>query len=196
VEKVLEGANRIQKLTRDLVSYGRPSSEEPEPLQLNDLLAQGLSFCEHILRKHDVEVSQELNRELPLILGIRNQLLQVLINLVTNACQAMEGGGQLTLTTRFGPGDTIEFAVADTGVGIPAKDLQRIFEPFFTTKSAGVGTGLGLSIVSRIVEHHRGAILVDSQPGAGATFTVRLPARGAPPGPAPAAGAPGGQEGE
>jgi two-component system, NtrC family, sensor kinase len=194
VEKVLEGARRIQKLTRDLVSYGRPSSEEPEPLQINDLVAQGLSFCEHILRKHDVEVGQELHRELPLILGNRNQLLQVLINLVTNACQAMEGGGQLTLTTRPGPDGTVEFLVADTGVGIPAKDLQRIFEPFFTTKSAGVGTGLGLSIVSRIVEHHRGTILVESPPGAGAVFTVRLPARAELPGAPPQATEPGGQE--
>ncbi|HOX42100.1 MAG TPA: ATP-binding protein [Myxococcota bacterium] len=194
LEKVLEGAHRIQKLTRDLVSYGRPSSEEPEPLQLNDLVAQGLSFCEHIIRKHDVEVSQDLCRELPLIQGNRNQLLQVLINLVTNACQAMEGGGQLGLTTRPGPGETVEFLVADTGVGIPAKDLQRIFEPFFTTKSAGVGTGLGLSIVSRIVEHHRGTICVDSEPGAGATFSVRLPARPSPPEAPPPAGETDGQE--
>jgi len=190
VEKVLEGARRIQKLTRDLVSYGRPSAEEPEPLQLNDLVAQGLSFCEHIIRKHDVEVGQELGRDLPSILGNRNQLLQVLINLITNACQAMEGGGELSIGTRLGPGEVLELSVSDTGTGIPTRDLQRIFEPFYTTKTAGVGTGLGLSIVSRIVEHHRGTILVESQPGEGATFTVRLPARAAPaglPGPSGAA---------
>jgi PAS domain S-box-containing protein len=175
LDKVLEGARRIQKLTRDLVTYGRPSSEEPEPLQLNDLVAQGLSFCEHIIRKHEVDVSQDLARDLPGLVGNRNQLLQVIINLVTNACQAMEGGGGLHLSTRRAAGETVELVVADTGPGIPARDLARIFEPFFTTKGAGEGTGLGLSIVSRIVEHHRGVILVDSAAGAGASFTLRLP---------------------
>ncbi len=176
MEKIQEGAGRIQKLTRDLVSYGRPSAEEPEPLALNELLAQGLSFCEHTIRKHEVVVSTDLADDLPSLVANRTQLLQLVINLITNACHAMEGGGELTLTTRPAEQDCVIFTVADTGCGIVEKDLERVFEPFFTTKSAGQGTGLGLSIVARIVEHHRGEIQVDSTPGQGTSFRIRLPA--------------------
>jgi two-component system NtrC family sensor kinase len=174
-EKILKGAKRIQKLTRDLVSYGKPSSEEPEPLQLNDLIAQGLSFCEHTIGKHDVRVSVDLDSGLPLMNGNRTQLLQLIINLVTNACQAMDGGGELTLNTKIWEDSALLLTVSDTGVGIPERDLKRIFEPFYTTKTNGEGTGLGLSIVSRIVEHHRGKIDVASTPGEGTIFKIQLP---------------------
>ena len=176
VEKIVEGAGRIQKLTRDLVSYGRPSAEEPEPLAINDLVAQGLSFCEHTIRKHDVLVNRELADELPVLTANRTQILQLIINLVTNACQAMDGGGALSMSTRALDPNKVELLVADTGTGIQPKDVNRVFEPFFTTKSAGQGTGLGLSIVSRIVEHHRGEISLESTPGVGTAFTIHLPA--------------------
>ncbi len=174
MEKVQEGAARIQKLTRDLVSYGRPSSEEPEMLQLNELVAQGLSFCEHTISQHEVIVRAELTEDLPMLLANRTQVLQLIINLVTNACHAMEGGGELTLSTRV-EGDNIVMVIADTGTGISPKDAEHIFEPFYTTKSAGKGIGLGLSIVSRIIEHHRGEIHLQSKPGQGTTFTIKLP---------------------
>lgn len=177
-EKILEGAQRIQKLTRDLVSYSRPASEEPEPLEFNEVVEQGLSFCEHIISKHDVRLTRELGQNLGRTLGNRNRLLQVVINLITNACQAMEGGGELAVSTRR-EGEWIVLGVVDTGVGIPEKDLEHIFEPFFTTKKPGEGTGLGLSIVARIVEHHRGSIRVKSQPGHGTSFEVWLPVQGA-----------------
>jgi PAS domain S-box-containing protein len=174
-EKILKGAKRIQKLTRDLVSYGKPSSEEPEPLQINDLVAQGLSFCEHTIGKHDVRVNVDLDTELPLLNGNRTQLLQLIINLVTNACQAMDGGGELNLNTKASEDSSLLLTVSDTGMGIPERDLKRIFEPFYTTKTDGEGTGLGLSIVSRIVEHHRGKIDVASTPGEGTVFKIQLP---------------------
>jgi len=174
MEKILEGARRIQKLTRDLISYGRPSSEEPEPLMFNELIDQGLSFCEHTIRKFDVRVSTDLADDLPGMTGNRNQLLQLIINLITNACQAMEGGGELTLNTRMEKPGGLLFSVADTGSGIAEKDKERIFEPFYTTKRDGEGTGLGLSIVSRIVEHHRGRVEVESFPGEGTTFKIRI----------------------
>jgi PAS domain S-box-containing protein len=174
VEKILKGAKRIQKLTRDLVSYGKPSAEEPEPLQFNDLVAQGLSFCEHIIGKHDVCVNVALDVSLPLLNGNRTQLLQLIINLVTNACQAMAGGGELSINTKMFANDALLFTVSDTGTGIPERDLKRVFEPFYTTKTNGEGTGLGLSIVSRIVEHHRGKIDVESTTGEGTVFKIQL----------------------
>ncbi len=178
MEKIREGAERIQKLTRDLVSYGRPSSELHEILNLNELVAQGLSFCEHTVRKHDVLVHSDLATDLPPLVANRTQLLQLIINLITNACHAMEGGGELTLSTISTDGTTAQLTVSDTGTGISEKDLKRVFEPFFTTKSAGKGTGLGLSIVSQIVEHHRGEIDVESTLGRGTSFRVRLPLGG------------------
>lgn len=90
----------------------------------------------------------------------------------------MEGGGQLTITTRPCEQERLLLSVADTGIGIPTRNLTRIFEPFFTTKGAGQGTGLGLSIVARIVEYHRGEIQVYSSPGAGSTIDIRLPLKG------------------
>jgi signal transduction histidine kinase len=174
MERILEGARRIQKLTRDLVSYGRPSSEEPESLQFNDLITQGLSFCEHTIRKFDVCVNTDLLEDLPEIVGNRTQLLQLIINLVTNACQAMKGGGELSLSTNIKNSRALVLTVSDTGSGIPARDLKRIFEPFYTTKTDGEGTGLGLSIASRIIEHHRGRIDVTSAPGEGTTFVIHL----------------------
>ena len=174
VRKILEGANRIQKLTRDLVSYSRPAEEEPEMVDLNEVVRQGMSFCEHTIRKCDIVANIELGNDLPPLMAIRNQLLQVVINLVTNACQAMEGGGELTVSTAR-QGDNLVLQVADTGVGIPEKNLSRLFEPFFTTKKSGQGTGLGLSIVARIVEHHRGRIKVESSSGKGTVFDITLP---------------------
>ncbi|MBN2495063.1 MAG: PAS domain-containing protein [Deltaproteobacteria bacterium] len=173
--KIMEGAQRIQKLTRDLVSYGRPSAEEPEPIAFNDLVAQGLSFCEHTIRKHDVRVIQDLAPNIPMLVANRSQILQLLINLITNSCQSMEGGGELTVATSIAKPDVVGVSISDTGSGIPERDLERIFEPFYTTKSAGKGTGLGLSIVRRIVEHHRGRISVTSTQGVGSCFQVELP---------------------
>jgi two-component system, NtrC family, sensor kinase len=178
MKRILEGAGRIQKLTRDLVSYGRPSSEEPEELNFNELIGQGLSFCEHTIRKYDVRVSTDLCPTGTKMVANRSQLLQIIINLITNACQAMEGGGELALSTKVEKQETMIFVVADTGGGIPERDLQHIFEPFYTTKKSGQGTGLGLSIVSRIIEHHRGTIDVSSSPGEGTTFEIRLKIEG------------------
>ncbi len=173
-KKIMVGAGRIQKLTRDLISYGRPSSEEPESLQFNELVAQARSFCEHTIRKHEVCVKSDLQDALPNMIGNRTQLLQLIINLITNACQAMAGGGELSLSTGLNQKGMMTFMVSDTGSGIPVKEQERIFEPFYTTKTDGEGTGLGLSIVSRIVEHHRGTARVSSGPGEGTTFEIEL----------------------
>jgi len=174
MQRILEGARRIQKLTRDLVSYSRPSTDEPEALDINEVVDQGLSFCEHTISKYDVRVNRDLADNLPALTGIRNQLLQMVINLITNACQAMEGGGELSLTTR-NRGREVMLQVSDTGVGIAERDMDRLFEPFFTTKQSGQGTGLGLSIVARIIEHHRGRVEVTSRRGEGTTFEIHLP---------------------
>lgn len=176
LEKILEGSNRILKCARDLVNYAKPSGEQIDVLSLNDIIEQSISFCEHVLGKTSTILNKKLASELPPFYGVQDQLQQVAINLITNACQALpSNGGEISIRTFVsGPG-TISFEVEDSGVGIKDSDLPHIFEPFFTTKMPGDGTGLGLSIVKRVVDFHKGHISVFSQPGKLTSFCITLP---------------------
>jgi two-component system NtrC family sensor kinase len=123
-----------------------------------------------------VRIVQELDSDLPLINADPNRLNQVLVNLIINAVDAMEGKGTLTLRTFQQPlVKKIVLEVIDTGMGIPSENLSKIFEPFFTTKEVGKGTGLGLSTVYGIVQEHGGTIEVQSTVGKGTTFTIKFP---------------------
>jgi signal transduction histidine kinase len=175
--KVVEGAARIQKLTRDLMSYARPSGE-PEWVNVNEVVRQALTFCEHVVKRAEANVELKLADELPKVHAIRAQLHQVLINLITNACHAQTApGGHVALTTTLVEGGrAVRVSVADDGVGITALDRDRVFEPFFTTKKDGKGTGLGLSIVKNIVEGHGGTVTFEGGlNGAATTFVITLP---------------------
>jgi signal transduction histidine kinase len=112
--------------------------------------------------------------ELPRVSCAPQQIKQVFLNLVLNAGQALDGEGTIRLATRFGGGD-VTASVEDDGPGIPPEIIDRIFDPFFTTKKIGEGTGLGLGIAYQIVRSHGGEIRVESEPGGGARFEVRLP---------------------
>ena len=105
-----------------------------------------------------------------------SRLNQIFINLITNAVQAMNGEGELRLSTSS-RGDWVEVVIEDTGCGIPEENLSKIMDPFFTTKPVGKGTGLGLSIVHQIVQEHEGQLLIDSRVGVGSRFTLGLPVR-------------------
>jgi two-component system, NtrC family, sensor kinase len=175
-KKVVEGASRIQKLTRDLMSYARPSGEV-ELVYANDVVRQALVFCEHVIKRADAVVELRLAEGLPRVRAIRAQLHQVLINLLTNACHALPAPDQIVrVTTSLTlDGKALLIEVADTGVGVDEQDRPHVFEPFFTTKKEGKGTGLGLSIVKNIVEGHGGTITFDSQVGRGTQFFMTLP---------------------
>ena len=174
--KIVEGAGRIQKLTRDLMSYARPSGEY-EWVFLNDVVRQALVFCEHIVRRGEGEVTLALGEELPRVHAIRAQLHQVLINLITNAIHALPPlGGKVAIGTEIVDGGrAVQVRVSDTGAGIGALERAHVFEPFFTTKKDGKGTGLGLSIVKNIVEGHGGQVRFESELGMGTTFFITLP---------------------
>ena len=173
LRKILESGQRILRFTRDLTSYARPAKERPEPVQLNALLDTAVGYCEHVVTQARVSVERDYG-ELPMLSGVKANLLQVFVNLITNACHAMQGGGQVSLRTRR-EGREVVVWVKDTGSGISPEHLSRIFEPFFTTKTEGKGTGLGLSIVQRIVEKHGGQLRVESELGRGTLFTLRFP---------------------
>jgi PAS domain S-box-containing protein len=175
LSRIVEAAERIQSFTKDLVTYARPSGEEPVLVQIGELIDRTLSFCEHLIGEYAADVSVDVHRDIRPIYGIRGQLEQVLVNLLTNSCHALPAdGGAITITARPKGDDRVEIRFADTGCGIPAEHLDQIFEPFFTTKDHGEGTGLGLSIVRNIIVNHDGGISVESDPGRGTTFTITL----------------------
>jgi two-component system NtrC family sensor kinase len=127
---------------------------------------------------HNIEVVRQFGADVPEVVVDPSLMQQVFMNLIINAAEAMPDGGQLRVTTRVDPAEKmVEVEFSDTGHGIAQADMERIFDPFFTTKAVGHGTGLGLAISFGIVKEHRGTISVESEPGKGTTFSVRLPLR-------------------
>lgn len=179
LEIIDKEVERCSRIVDGLLDFSRPKTKAKAAASLNALVTDALSLLKHHQRFKRFQVVEQLDPELPSVTGNAEQLTQVVMALVLNAMDAMEQGGQLTLRTRrdrLRPGDVV-LEVQDTGSGIPRDEQTKIFEPFYTTKPPGRGTGLGLSICYGIVEDHRGRIEVDSAPGRGATFRVRLPAR-------------------
>ena len=178
LERIVEAADRILRFTRDLVVYARPASEDPRLLPVHEVVDQAVVFCEHVVTEYDVTIEKSYAEAPPPVYGVRGQLHQVFINLITNACHAMagSGGGRLQLRTEATQ-EHVSIHVADEGEGIPPERVAEIFEPFVSTKAEGEGTGLGLSIVRNIVHQHGGTIDVVSVSGQGAEFIIRLPTR-------------------
>jgi two-component system NtrC family sensor kinase len=174
VDKEVE---RCTQIVSGLLDFSRPKGKAKQTVQLNTVVEDALFLLKHHKSFAQLVVTRELDPSLPTMAANAEQLIQVLMALMLNALDAMEGGGRLTLRSgrsRTRP-DELYLEVADTGVGIPRAQLTQIFEPFFTTKPPGRGTGLGLSISYGIVREHGGRIEVESQPGQGSLFRVVLP---------------------
>jgi signal transduction histidine kinase len=169
---IREGADRTRKIVRDLRVFARGDDDVRQPVDLHEELESSLTLLGHLLR--DRVVVERKYVDLPAVECLRSQIDQVLLNILANAAQAIEGPGRITIETRREDGWAV-VAVGDTGPGIAPDVIGRIFDPFFTTKPVGEGSGLGLSISYEIVKKHGGEVGVESAPGAGATFTVRLP---------------------
>lgn len=185
LEIIRRESNRAAKLVSDLRLFARDTQEsenERVAVELNEIVEHVLKVRRYSLETGNVEVVRELSPEVPAVLATRGEIEQVLINLIVNAEQAMDGcPGVRRLTVRTRPTATgAEVMVTDSGRGIPTRVQERIFDPFFTTKAPGDGTGVGLSLVHSIVAEHGGTIHVESRPGAGATFRVHLPAAAVP----------------
>ncbi|HZY04878.1 MAG TPA: ATP-binding protein [Anaeromyxobacteraceae bacterium] len=179
LRRIREAGERLERFSRDLVTYARPSPDKAEPVDLVALLVQAARMCDPALREAGGRVMTRFDGGVPVIRGVKASLLQVFVNLVTNAAQALSQGGTITLGLAAA-GDGVAVRVTDDGRGMTPEVRRRVFEPFFTTKPGGSGSGLGLSIVQGIVARHGGAITVDSDPGQGTTVTVLLPRQ--PPG--------------
>ena len=178
---------RIDAMLRELLDFSRPSPKKHVPIEVNELVSETTSFFSHQTLMTSVSLDTILEENAGMVWADANQLKQVLINLMFNACDAMEAGGRLRVVTRRAPApdtgkslvhgqrqECIEISVSDTGRGIQASELSKIFDPFYTTKAPGQGTGLGLAISLRIIEAFHGSIAVESFEGKGSTFTIRL----------------------
>jgi len=170
-------ARRAARIVQNLLEFSRPASPQKKPVDLNSIIERTLQLHEHSLRRNNVEVDFRPQPDLPGVVGDANQLIQVFLNLVTNAEQAIrevrESGRIQIRFARLGSRVSITFQ--DDGVGIRPEAVPRLFDPFFTTKRPGGGTGLGLSICLSIIREHGGTIEAEALPAGGSAFTVYLP---------------------
>jgi len=172
LERSREGTTRVKKIVQDLRTFSRMDQAELQDADLHEEIERTLRLMEPRF-KNDIAVEKEFG-DIPRVKCYVGQLNQVFLNLLMNACDAIERDGTVRITTRPIPdGVCLEFE--DDGPGIPEDVRSRIFDPFFTTKPVGVGTGLGLSLSHGIIERHGGRIWVESEPGDGTTFHIELP---------------------
>ena len=172
VKETIEGAERIKKIIQDLRIFAHPAEGDMVLGDLRVCMERAIEILTNSL-KYRIKLVKEYG-DIPLVCFSEQQMLQVFVNIVANAEQAIRGEGAITIRT-FARGEYVYVEVKDTGAGILPEHLPKIFDPFFTTKTVGQGTGLGLSLTHSIIEKHRGMIFVESKPDEGATFTVKIP---------------------
>ena len=184
INQIIQASQKARDLVRQILTFSRKMQADLQPLDLNQKILHAISILERTIPKM-VEISTDLDPELPPINADPVQIEQVLINLASNAADAMPEGGSLVFKTAEsckeipglpGPGnDYVLLEVKDSGDGMDPDTMEKIFDPFFTTKEVGKGTGLGLSTVFGIIKEHQGHIACQSRPGQGASFFIRLP---------------------
>ena len=178
-------SKRCGELMKGLLAFARQAPPQHAMTQLNMIVERARALVAHQYELAQIELQIALDPALPEISCDPDQVQQVLIILLANACDAVGHGGSVRVTTRAMPGgDGVAFSVRDTGPGIPEELQTQIFEPFFSTKDDQHRTGLGLAVARGIVERHGGTITVESRPGEGAEFLVHLPLSAAPEHPA------------
>ena len=182
LETVYGESQRASKIVQNLLSFARTREPERRPVDVRSVVERACHLKEYDLRKHAIELRTHFQEELPLILGDEQQLTEVMLNLLTNAEQAIastEQPGVVTVSCDKSDG-LVLITVADDGPGIPPEVLGRVFEPFFTTKDVGGGTGLGLSVCQGIIREHEGELWAESTLGGDTTFSITLPVPQAP----------------
>lgn len=173
---VIEDANRCKEIVKNLLAYSRQTNPSKKIISITDLVEKSMILIRDPMMLNNIAIQKTLSDQMILINSDKEQLTQVIINLVLNAAAAMEGGGTLTLRTyRDSNRKKACLEVSDTGCGIPEENVERIFDPFFTTKEPGKGTGLGLSTGYGIIKENGGNISVKETGPKGTTFLVELP---------------------
>lgn len=175
IKRILRDAQRCSDTVKELLEFARQTKSEMVNLDINKSISRTLFLLESQTLFHNIEIKCHYDGELPLVPADSQQLNHVFMNIILNAADAMDGSGQLTVTTgRVIDQKKVFIEIEDTGSGIPDHVLPHIFEPFFTTKEEGKGTGLGLSMVYGIIENHGGTITAESRAGKGTKFRIEL----------------------
>jgi signal transduction histidine kinase len=163
---------RIQGTLRELVTFSRPASDQRGRVAVREVIGEALAIAKFYKGGKTRDIAVGVPDDLPPLVGVRDQFVQVVFNLVLNAIDATGKGGRIEVAASA-DGDLVCLSVTDDGTGIDPAHRERLFRPYFTTKRHG--TGLGLFVIRRIVEAHGGTVAVESEPGKGATFRVTLP---------------------
>jgi len=175
LDTIIESVERCSKITRQLLSFGRHTGTNPEPLTLETVLNEVLVFLTKEAEFRKINVDIDLAPALPKVVCDRGKLQQILLNIINNAFSAISPGGMVKISGAYTNGRDVALTIEDNGCGISEKDLKDIYEPFFSTKVGQGGTGLGLSITYGLVQEMGGHIEVASRVGQGTTFIVFLP---------------------
>jgi signal transduction histidine kinase len=171
---MLQAAEHIGAVVRGLLDFSRTAPKQTVVLDVRDVLAKALHLSAFQIEKNHIELQESLPADAVWVCGDEAQLVQVVVNVVLNAIDAMPRGGILRVALRRHGGRAV-LSVRDDGVGIAPEHLSRVFEPFFTTKGIGKGTGLGLAVTQAIIHEHEGRVVIHSSPGAGSEVQIRLP---------------------
>jgi signal transduction histidine kinase len=171
----ISGLGELTEMAQSLKDFSRLDRAPIASFDVNAGIEKTLVIAKNIV-KHKATVTKHYG-EIPEIQCSPSQINQVFLNIITNAAQAIEGQGEITITTKLYDPERVAISIADTGCGIPKENLSKIRDPFFTTKDVGTGTGLGLSIVDEIIRSHYGELQIESEIGKGSTFTVILPVK-------------------
>ena len=175
LERIESAIDYCTGIIRGLLDFARQSEPLLRPVTINRAIDKAMSLVGHQAKMKRIEVVREESENLTLVVADFNQLVQVIINLVVNAVQAMNEGYRLDIRTS-NDNDWVRISVHDTGCGIPGENMDKLFTPFFTTRDEVKGVGLGLAVSYGIIERHGGRIEVESEVGKGSTFTIFLPA--------------------
>ncbi|MBU1099090.1 MAG: PAS domain S-box protein [Bacteroidetes bacterium] len=171
---IKENIDRISKIVRELVDFSRPPSQEKSLTELTDVIKTAIGIVKYDKRVKDVKFRNDLVDDLPMIKIVPDQLLQVFVNIMINALDAIKGKGSIFVKSYFDE-HNVYFEITDDGCGMTQDVIDRIFDPFYTTKEVGKGTGLGLSVSYGIVRRSMGEIKVKSKIDEGSTFVIKLP---------------------
>ncbi len=169
---------RISKIVRDLVDFSRPANYEFRMVQINDVVRDTVRLCKYDKKLEGIDVVTELAEGLSEVRTVKEKLVQIFMNLIWNAADAVSGKngkGNIVITTGMDSGRGFKIVSSDTGMGMSGEEMSKIFEPFYSTKSSGKGTGLGLFVSYGIIKNLGGSIEAESEKGKGSKFTVTLP---------------------